>query len=246
MAANRVIDRQLDARNPRTAQRELVTGAMSTRTAVIGAAVALVVFLAAAAALSPLCLALSPIVLVALAGYPYAKRVTSLCHYILGLAQALAPVGAFIAVSGRWGSTRFLGLLHSAPLSAAIVLGLAVGLWIAGFDVIYACQDIESDRAEGVHSIPARFGARAALVISAVTHVATVALFVAFGVVAHFSWPWYLGVGLAAAALVYEHVIVKPDDLSRVNRAWFTVNGFIGVGLFGFALADLVHRGLRA
>jgi 4-hydroxybenzoate polyprenyltransferase len=163
MAANRVIDRQLDARNPRTANRELVTGAITTRTAVIGAAAALVVFLGAAALLSPLCLALSPIVLVALAGYPYAKRVTLLCHYVLGLAQALAPVGAFVAVSDRWGSTEFLGGFHSAPLAAAIVLGLAVGLWIAGFDVIYACQDIDSDRAEGVHSIPARFGAAVAL-----------------------------------------------------------------------------------
>lgn len=229
MAANRVIDRELDARNPRTASRELVTGALPVSTAYTGMAVSLAVFLAAAAALDPLCLALSPVALAPLTLYPYAKRVTWLCHYVLGFAQAVAPVGAWVAVTGTvdgWGP--------------AILLGLAVGTWIAGFDLIYACQDIDSDRREGVHSLPARFGARAALVVSALTHVVTLALLVAFGPAADMGPLWYAGVALTAGALVYEHAIVTPTDLSRVNRAFFTVNGYVGVGLFLFAAAELV------
>jgi 4-hydroxybenzoate polyprenyltransferase len=228
MAANRVIDRELDARNPRTATRELVTGALPLRTAVAGAAVALAVFLAAAVALDPLCLALAPVALVPLTLYPYAKRVTWLCHYVLGLAQAIAPVGAWVAVTGTFDG--------AAP---AVWLGLAVGTWIGGFDLIYACQDIASDRREGVHSLPARFGARAALATSAATHVVTVALLLVFGLAADLGALWWAGVALTTAALGYEHAIVGPDDLSRVNRAFFTVNGWVGVGLFAFAVADL-------
>lgn len=229
MAANRLIDREIDARNPRTATRELVTGALPVRVAVVGSAVALVVFLVAAWLLDPLCLALAPVALLPLTAYPYAKRFTWLCHYVLGLAQAIAPVGAWVAVTGT--------VRGWAP---AIWLGLAVGTWIGGFDLIYACQDIASDRREGVHSLPARFGARAALVTSAVTHVVTVALLVAFGLAAHLGGLWWAGgVALTAAALAYEHAIVKADDLSRVNRAFFTVNGYVGIGLFAFAVADL-------
>jgi 4-hydroxybenzoate polyprenyltransferase len=228
MAANRVIDRELDARNPRTASRELVTGALPVRTATTGMAVALAVFLAAAAALNPLCLALAPVALVPLTLYPYAKRYTWLCHYVLGLAQAIAPVGAWVAVTGT-----FRG---SAP---AIWLGLAVGTWIAGFDLVYACQDIESDRREGVHSLPARFGARAALATSVATHVGTVALLVTYGVSAHLGALWWTGVAATTIALAYEHAIVSPADLSRVNRAFFTVNGWVGIGLLAFAVADL-------
>jgi 4-hydroxybenzoate polyprenyltransferase len=228
MAANRVIDRELDARNPRTATRELVTGALPLRVATTGAAVALAVFLAAAWALDPLCLALAPVALAPLTLYPYAKRFTWLCHYVLGFAQAVAPVGAWVAVTKT-----------TDGWAPAIWLGLAVGTWIAGFDLIYACQDIESDRREGVHSLPARFGARAALATSVATHVVTLALLVAFGRSAGLGALWWTGVALTAAALAYEHAIVKPHDLSRVNRAFFTVNGWVGVGLFAFALADL-------
>jgi 4-hydroxybenzoate polyprenyltransferase len=223
MAANRVIDRELDARNPRTATRELVTGALPVRTAVAGMAVSLAVFLASAALLDPLCLALAPVALVPLTLYPYAKRVTWLCHYVLGLAQAIAPVGAWVAVTKT-----------TSGWLPAIWLGLAVGTWIAAFDLIYACQDIDSDRREGVHSLPARFGAKTALAVSIATHVVTVALLVAFGISAGRGAIWYAGVALTAAALAYEHA------LSRVNRAFFTVNGWVGVGLFAFALADLL------
>jgi 4-hydroxybenzoate polyprenyltransferase len=232
MAANRLIDREIDARNPRTAQRELVTGALSMRTAYAGMAVALLVFLAAAALLGPLPLALAPLAVVPLVVYPYGKRFTWACHFILGLAQMVAPIGAWIGVTGAWSWD-------------AVLLGAAMGLWIAGFDIIYACQDYDHDRAEGVHSLPARFGIAAALRASSAVHLVALGLFGWFGVAAGFGGLWWVGVGLTGVALAYEHTIVRPDDLSRVNRAFFTVNGFIGIGLFAFALADLVARGLR-
>ncbi|HSP36410.1 MAG TPA: menaquinone biosynthesis prenyltransferase MqnP [Frankiaceae bacterium] len=231
MAFNRIIDRELDARNPRTASRELVTGAVAVRTAVVGSVVALIVFLVAAALLSPLCLVLAPIALALLALYPYGKRFTWLCHGILGLAQAVGPIGAWIAVTDRWSWD-------------AVLLGLAVGLWIGGFDLIYALQDLDSDRAGGVYSLPARFGPVVALRVSQVAHLVTLALFVAYGVGIGAGVLWFVGVALVAVAFAYEHSIVAPNDLSRVNRAFFTTNGFVGIALFVFGLADLVVRGL--
>jgi 4-hydroxybenzoate polyprenyltransferase len=232
MAANRILDRHIDARNPRTATRELVTGAVSVRTAWTGAVVALVVLVAAAALLNPLCLVLSPLAVVPLVVYPYGKRFTNWPHAILGLAQMVAPLGAWLAVTGT-----FHG---SGP---AWVLGAAVGLWIGGFDLIYACQDVEVDREIGVHSVPARYGVRFALNASTFAHVITFALFVWFGALAGLGWLWWLGLVVTAVAFAYEHAIVKPTDLSRVNRAFFTANGFVGIALFVFALADLVVRG---
>jgi 4-hydroxybenzoate polyprenyltransferase len=226
MAANRIIDRRIDAQNPRTAQRELVTGAVSLRTARTGLVLALVIFLGTAAALNWLSLALSPIALFFLTIYSYAKRFTDFPQVFLGLAQAIAPVGAWIGVTGHW----------SWP---AFVLGLAVGSWIGGFDLIYACQDVEVDRRIGVRSVPVRYGVPASLAASALTHVATFGLYVWFGVLTHYHWLWYAGLALVAAVLAYEHAIVRPDDLSRVNRAFFTANGVIGVALFAFAVADL-------
>lgn len=233
MAANRVIDREVDARNPRTAQREVVTGVVSTRTAWTGALIALAVFLAAAGALGWLCLLLAPLAVAPLITYPYAKRFTDFPHAVLALAQAVAPVGAWIAVTGAWSWS-------------AVVLGLAVGLWIGGFDLIYACQDAEVDRVIGVRSVPARFGVRAALVASSAVHVVTFALFVWFGVLEGFGMWWYAGLALTAVAFSYEHAIVTAHDLSRVNRAFFTANGFVGIALFAFGLVDLVSRGLVA
>ncbi|MFL6140135.1 MAG: menaquinone biosynthesis prenyltransferase MqnP [Frankiaceae bacterium] len=233
MAVNRLIDRHIDARNPRTAHRELVTGAMSVRTAWLGASVALATFLAVAAVLSRLTLVLAPVAVVPPVVYPYAKRFTWAPHAVLALAQAVAPIGAWLAVTGRW----------SWP---AVVLGVAVGLWIGGFDVIYACQDVDVDRAIGVRSLPARFGVPVALRVSSAVHAVTFAAFVWYGALVHYGGWWYAGLALTAIAFCYEHAIVRPDDLSRVNRAFFTANGFVGVALFAFALADLVARGLRA
>jgi 4-hydroxybenzoate polyprenyltransferase len=232
MAANRVIDRRIDARNPRTATRELVTGVVSVRTAWTGAVIALAVLIAAAALLNPLCLALSPLAAVPLVIYPYAKRFTNWPHAVLALAQVVGPVGAWLAVSGT-----FAG---SGP---AWVLGAAVGLWIGGFDLIYATQDVDVDRRIGVHSVPARYGVRFALTASTVAHLITFALFVWFGELVGLGWLWWAGLAVTAVAFGYEHAIVTPADLTRVNRAFFTANGFVGIALFTFALADLIVRG---
>jgi 4-hydroxybenzoate polyprenyltransferase len=230
MAANRIIDRRIDAQNPRTANRELVTGTLSLRSAWLGLVVALAVFLAAAAGLNWLCLALAPIAVFFLVIYSYAKRFTDFPQVFLALAQAIAPIGAWLGVTGEWSA-------------AAVVLGVAVGSWIGGFDLIYACQDVDVDRRIGVRSVPVRFGIPAALRASIAVHLATIALFVLFGALAGLGWLWFVGVALTAVVLGYEHLIVRPGDLSRVNRAFFTANGLIGIALFVFALADLVLIG---
>ncbi|WP_031511287.1 menaquinone biosynthesis prenyltransferase MqnP [Streptomyces megasporus] len=231
MAANRIIDREIDARNPRTAGREMVTGVVSVRTAWTGALVALAVFLGAAALLNPLCLVLAPLAVVPMVVYPYGKRFTDFPHAILGLAQAIGPVGAWLAVTGAWSWE-------------AVVLGLAVGVWIGGFDLIYACQDVATDRETGVRSVPARFGVAGALYGARAGHVVTVALLAWYGVLTEAGAAYWVGLVIVVAAFVYEHSIVRPGDLSRLNRAFFTVNGFIGIALFVCALADLVLRGL--
>ncbi|SFC27783.1 menaquinone biosynthesis prenyltransferase MqnP [Streptomyces aidingensis] len=232
MAANRIIDREIDARNPRTAGRELVTGAVSVRTAWTGALIALAVFFAAAALLNPLCLLLSPVAAVPMVVYPYGKRFTTYPHAILGLAQAIGPVGAWLAVTGAW----------SWP---AVVLGLAVGIWIGGFDLIFACQDVAADRAQGVRSVPARFGVAAALYGARACHAVTLGLLVWFAILTGAGGFFWAGLAVVAVSFGYEHRLVRPDDLSRLNRAFFTVNGFVGISLFVFALLDLIVRGLR-
>ncbi|MGW1279523.1 menaquinone biosynthesis prenyltransferase MqnP [Streptomyces tsukubensis] len=231
MACNRIIDREIDARNPRTAGRELVTGAVSVRSAWTGALIALAVFLAAAAALNPLCLMLAPLAAVPMVVYPYGKRFTDFPHAILGIAQAIGPIGAWLAVTGSWSWD-------------AVILGLAVGIWIGGFDLIFATQDVTADRAEGVRSVPARFGVPAALHGARLCHLVTMALLVWYALATDAGAFFWVGLAIVAAAFVYEHTIVRPHDLSRLNRAFFTVNGFIGITLFVCALADLVVRGL--
>ncbi|GGV65553.1 4-hydroxybenzoate octaprenyltransferase [Streptomyces longisporoflavus] len=231
MAANRIIDREIDARNPRTAHRELVTGAVSVKSAWTGALIAVVVFLGAAALLNPLCLALAPVAVIPMVVYPYGKRFTNFPQAILGLAQAIGPIGAWIAVTGEWSWQ-------------AVILGLAVGVWIGGFDLIYACQDVETDREVGVKSVPARFGIPAAIWGARGCHLVTTALFVWYAAdtgAGPFLW---LGLAIVAGAFLYEHSLVKPHDLSRLNRAFFQVNGFIGIALFVCALLDLLVRGL--
>ncbi|WP_441245545.1 menaquinone biosynthesis prenyltransferase MqnP [Kitasatospora sp. McL0602] len=231
MAANRIIDREIDARNPRTASRELVTGAVSLRTAYTGSAIALLVFLGAAALLNPLCLYLAPVAVVPMVVYPYGKRFTDFPHAILGLAQAMGPIGAWLAVTGTWSWD-------------AVVLGLAVGVWIGGFDLIFGCQDVAADRADGVRSVPARFGVAGALYGARACHVVTTGLLAWYAVLTHAGAAFWVGLAVVACAFVYEHSIIKPTDLSRLNRAFFTTNGFVGVSLFVFALLDLVIRGL--
>ncbi|MEV6619192.1 menaquinone biosynthesis prenyltransferase MqnP [Streptomyces sp. NPDC051051] len=231
MAVNRIIDREIDARNPRTAQRELVTGAMSVRHAWTGALIALVVFLGSAALLNPLCLALAPVAVIPMVVYPYGKRFTNFPQAILGLAQAMGPVGGWLAITGEWSWD-------------AVILGLAVGIWIGGFDLIYACQDVETDREIGVRSVPARFGIPAAIWGARACHAVTTALFVWYALATGAGAFFWLGLLIVAGAFVYEHTIVRPHDLSRLNRAFFSTNGFIGISLFVCALIDLLVRGL--
>ncbi|MFE6738800.1 menaquinone biosynthesis prenyltransferase MqnP [Streptomyces tubercidicus] len=231
MAANRIIDREIDARNPRTAQRELVTGAVSVKSAWTGALIALVIFLGAAALLNPLCLALAPLAVVPMVVYPYGKRFTNFPQAILGLAQAMGPIGAWLAISADWSWE-------------ATILGLAVGIWIGGFDLIYACQDVETDREVGVRSVPARFGIPAAIWGARGCHLVTTGLFAWYAVATGAGVFLWLGLVIVAAAFLYEHTIVKPHDLTRLNRAFFQVNGFIGIALFVCALLDLMVRGL--
>ncbi|EPH39407.1 menaquinone biosynthesis prenyltransferase MqnP [Streptomyces aurantiacus] len=231
MAANRIIDREIDARNPRTAHRELVTGAVSVKSAWTGALIAVVVFLGSAALLNPLCLALAPVAVIPMVVYPYGKRFTNFPQAILGLAQAIGPIGAWLAITGEWSWT-------------AVILGLAVGVWIGGFDLIYACQDVETDREVGVLSVPARFGIPAAIWGARGCHLVTTALFAWYAAETGAGAFLWLGLAIVAGAFVYEHSIVKPHDLSRLNRAFFQVNGFIGIALFVCALLDLLVRGL--
>ncbi|GAO09331.1 4-hydroxybenzoate octaprenyltransferase [Streptomyces lydicamycinicus] len=233
MAANRIIDREIDARNPRTAQRELVTGAVSVKSAWTGALIALVVFLGAAALLNPLCLVLAPLAVVPMVVYPYGKRFTNFPQAILGLAQAMGPVGAWLAISATWSWE-------------AVILGLAVGIWIGGFDLIYACQDVDTDREIGVKSVPARFGIPAAIWGARGCHLVTTGLFAWYAVATGAGVFLWLGLVIVAAAFLYEHTLVKPHDLTRLNRAFFQVNGFIGIALFVCALLDLLVRGLAA
>ncbi|MFE9570305.1 menaquinone biosynthesis prenyltransferase MqnP [Streptomyces sp. NPDC006692] len=231
MACNRIIDREIDARNPRTAGRELVTGAVSVRSAWTGALIALVLFLGAAAALNPLCLALAPVAVIPMVVYPYGKRFTNFPQAILGIAQAMGPVGAWIAITGAWSWD-------------AVILGLAIGIWIGGFDLIYACQDVEADRGHGVKSVPARFGIPAAIYGARGCHSVTMALLVWYALATGAGFFFWLGLLIVLAAFLYEHTLVKPHDLSRLNRAFFQVNGFIGIALFICALLDLLVRGL--
>ena len=224
MGFNRLADQPFDARNPRTAGRELPRGAISRGEVWVFVAASAATLVVAAAMLNPLCLALSPVALLIVFGYSYTKRFTALSHVFLGLALAIAPMGAWLAIRGRF----------EAP---PVVLGLAVLFWVAGFDTIYACQDEAFDRAEGLHSLPARLGTRRALVLARLFHVIAVALLAAVYALAPLHPIYLAGVGVVAGLLIYEHSLVRADDLSRIDAAFFTVNGWISLGYFAVTLA---------
>lgn len=229
MAFNRLVDANLDAANPRTHRRELVTGALRRRSVAALVAASSAVFVAGAYTLNPLCGALAWPVLALLLLYSFTKRFTWLAHAFLGLSLALAPPAAWLAVRGEL----------SGDLAIPLVLAAAVLAWVAGFDLIYACQDEEFDRASGLHSIPARFGRGAALRLSATLHVATVLFLLALWWRADLGWLFLGAVALASALLFWEHSLVSPRDLSRVDMAFFTLNGWVGVGLFAGLALDL-------
>jgi 4-hydroxybenzoate polyprenyltransferase len=232
MAMNRLSDRAFDARNPRTARRELVTGEVSVAAAWALLAASGAAFVAAAWAIAPLCGALALPVLAILLGYSYAKRFTWACHLWLGVAQALAPIGVAIALTGR------------AP-AAAVVLGLGVGAWIAGFDVLYALQDREFDAGAGLHSIPARFGVAGSLRWARLLHLVAAVAVTAAGTLAGRGPLWLAGSVLLVAVLAAEHVHVSPRGAlrpERINVAFFNFNALASVGFALFALADLALR----
>ena len=227
VAFNRIADLDYDRKNPRAAGRALVTGPLTPRAFWIVLAVAAAAYFLAAAMLGPLCLLLSPFALAALLGYSYAKRFTVGTHWILGFCLGLAPVGAWIGVRGE---------IALAP----VILGAAAALWTAGFDIIYACQDIAFAREHRLFSLPARWGARRALLVAASSHVAAVWLLVLFGHVTDLGWLYLLGVVLLVPALFWGHRMIRPDDLSRVEAASFFANGMFSVIFFLFAAADVI------
>jgi 4-hydroxybenzoate polyprenyltransferase len=229
MAHNRLTDRAIDAANPRTASRALPSGALTAGFVRVFLAASVALFLVAAATLNRLTLLLSPVALELLFFYAYTKRFTWLSHLVLGLCLALAPVGAWIAVTGS---------IAWPP----ILLGLAVLLWTAGFDILYALQDEEHDRKTGLQSLPARWGSRTALVVSAILHAAMIPLLLAVERLSGGGLVFTAGILATAAALVYQHAIVRPGDLSRINAAFFTANGFVSVALAVCGIADVLLR----
>ena len=229
MAFNRLVDAKIDGTNPRTAMRAIPAGLITTGSVWIFTVVSAALLVFSAYKLNPLAFALSPLALGITMGYSYAKRFTSLSHFWLGLSLSIAPIGAWIAVEGRFAWTPML-------------LGLSVLLWTAGFDIIYACQDFEFDRRTRLHSIPARFGIRRALWLSAVLHLITVSILVGLAVLPSLGALYLIGVGVVALILVYEHAIVTPNNLSRVNLAFFTLNGMVSLVLSVLSVADLLIR----
>ena len=230
MGFNRVADRDIDAANPRTSNRELPSGAMSVASAALFVAVSSALLAAAAYNLNPLCFALSPVALAVVFFYSWTKRFTWLSHLVLGICLALAPVGAWIAVTGG---------IALPPL----VLGLAVLFWVAGFDILYACQDRDFDRDSGLHSIPVRFGLGGALNIARGLHGLAVLFMLALGALMPLGLLYIAGVAVIAGLLFHEHRLVRPGDLTKVNTAFMTMNSIVSVVFFLFTLADLLLFG---
>ena len=230
MGFNRIVDRRLDARNPRTERRELPAGRLTLSQAWAAVLFAMVVFLWTAWALNPLCAALAPLALIWIATYSYTKRFTDWSHVWLGGSLAMAPVGGYVAVTGAW----------SDPWWLLVVVAFAVTMWVAGFDIFYALQDEAVDRAQGLRSLVVRMGqARSILIAKAIHGLAIVALIV-FGYAARLGWPYYAGVGVAAGLMLWEHQLVKPGDLSRLDAAFFTANGIVSIVVFLGALVDRI------
>jgi 4-hydroxybenzoate polyprenyltransferase len=216
MAVNRLVDAAIDARNPRTAGREIPSGAISRQRVAGLIVVSLALLVLATTQLDPITRILWPIPVVMFVVYPYTKRFTWMCHAVLGVSIGLAAPGAWLAVTGE------------APLPAWL-LAAAIATWIGGFDVIYATQDVEVDRAEGLHSLPARFGIARALTITRVSHVVTIACLAGVGAACGLGVVYWIGLGVVAALLAWENSIVSPHDLRRVNAAFFTINGVLGI-----------------
>jgi 4-hydroxybenzoate polyprenyltransferase len=229
MGLNRIIDRRIDAANPRTSGREIPSGKISVRDAAVFTVVSLGLMVLAAWQLNELCLKLSPLAIAVLVLYSYTKRFTWAAHFVLGIAIALAPLGAWVAIRG----TLDPAIL---PLIGAVVF------WLAGFDILYALQDIDFDCAYGLCSIPQRFGVRTTLLLARVFHATTLALLVATGIVFDLTIIYYIGMAIVAILMIYEHSLVKSDDLSRLNMAFFNMNGYISITVFAVTLLSIFTR----
>ena len=227
MAFNRLADAEIDSKNPRTVTRAIPTGLITKGSVWVFTIVSAALLVFAAWRLNPLAFALSPVALLVIMGYSYTKRFTALSHFWLGFALSISPVGAWIAIKGQFDWTP-------------IVLCSVVLLWTAGFDIIYACQDINFDRKHGLYSIPARIGIRWALWLSSVLHIIAVGLLFSIPLLTELGLFYYIGVGIVVLIFIYEHAIVKPNDLSRVNLAFFTLNGMISLVLMALSIADIL------
>jgi 4-hydroxybenzoate polyprenyltransferase len=232
MGFNRIVDREIDALNPRTRSREIPAGSMSVREAARAVAVAAFFFLVAASQLNWLCLVLAPVALVWVFFYSYTKRFTRWSHLVLGVGLSIAPVGGYLAITGAW----------SDPWWLLIALAVAVATWVGGFDILYALQDVGFDRENRLHSIPAAFGEPRALSIARGLHAVTVAALAVTGLGAVAGLVYFIGVAVAAALLLYEHSLVKPDDFTRLDAAFFTMNGVISIVFLGFVLTERLLR----
>lgn len=233
MAFNRIVDLEFDRRNPRTAMRELPRGVLSVAEAGLAVVVASGLFVFAASQLNRLCLLLSPIALAWVFFYSFTKRFTRWSHLVLGWSLAIAPVGGYLAVTGSW----------SRPWWMLIALAVGVATWVAGFDIFYALQDVPFDREQRLQSLPAVQGEAGAIRVARVLHVVSIASLALVGVEIQGEVWYWVGVGLAAALLAYEHSLVTPGDLTRLDAAFFTMNGMISIAFFFFVLLDRVTRG---
>lgn len=226
MAFNRYLDRHFDAKNPRTAIREIPKGIISANSALRFTILSCLLFIVATFFINRICFYLSPVALFVILFYSYTKRFTFLCHIVLGLGLSLAPIGAYLAVTGVF---AVLPILFS----------LAVIFWVSGFDIIYALQDIDFDQSQNLYSIPSTVGKSRALRVSELLHVLSAACVIAAGIYGHLHWLYWIGIGIFAGMLIYQHSIVKPNDLSKVNIAFMTANGIASVVFAVFVIADL-------
>lgn len=226
MGMNRIIDRRIDAANPRTNQREVASGKIGVKSALVFSLISFALLAMAAYMLNPLCFKLSPLAIAIVVLYSFTKRFTWASHLVLGIALALAPLGAWIAIRGTF-EIQILPLV------------LAVMFWLPGFDILYALQDVDFDRAHGLHSIPSRFGNTAALRLAAAFHGLTVFFLFFTGIIFGLGWLYWLGMLIVVGLFVYEHSLLRPDDLSKLDMAFFNMNGYISMAVFLFTFLDV-------
>ncbi len=229
MALNRLIDVEIDRRNPRTAERALPKGLLTIPNVVFFSIISLGIFLIAVYNLAPICRYLWPAVVVPFVIYPYTKRFTYLTHFVLGFCLGLAPIGSWIAITNSFSIEPF-------------IIGLAVLCWVSGFDIFYAIQDIEFDRENGIHSIPAKFGISKSLKFTKCLHIASIIMLILLGIRLELGFFYFAGVVLTAILLAYENSLIKPNNLSKLNMAFFTMNGVISVLMFCFVVIEIIVR----